>query len=58
MKTLDHADVMAIAGVEIAPTEIAYALLDADGSPILIRRSVGAVMLAAEEGGLHIVPVH
>ena len=58
LKMLDAADVKALAGAEIKPTEYAVALVDADGSPILIRGSVGACLLAAEEGGLHVAPVH
>ena len=32
--------------------------ITADGSPILIRGSVAACMIAADESGLHIVPIH
>jgi hypothetical protein len=58
LKVLDCVDVLALAGIEIAPTEYAVALLDADGSPHLIRGSVAACVMEAEERGLHVVPVH
>jgi hypothetical protein len=60
MKVLDYHDVIALAGptADIKPDEYAVALIDADGSPILIRGSVSACVIAAEEGGLHVVPVH
>jgi hypothetical protein len=58
LKMLDAADVKALAGIEIAPTEYAVALLDADGSPHLIRGSVAACVIEAQERGLQVVPVH
>jgi hypothetical protein len=58
LRMLDAADVKARAGIEIAPTEYAVALLDADGSPHLIRGSVAACVIEAQERGLHVVPVH
>jgi hypothetical protein len=60
LKVLDYQDVIDLVGpdAEIEPTEYAVALVDADGSPILLRGSVGACMIAAEESGLHIAPVH
>ena len=58
LKVLFADDVKALAGIDIPPTEYAVALLDASGEPLCIRGSVGACMIAAEEGGLHIVPVH
>jgi predicted ATPase len=53
-------DVVALVGpdAEIKPTEWAVALVDADGSPIALRGSVGACMIAAEEAGVHVVPIH
>jgi hypothetical protein len=33
-------------------------LIGADGSPILIRGSVAACVIEAQERGLHVVPVH
>jgi hypothetical protein len=58
LRALDADDVKALCGREIAPHEIAFALVDADGSPILLRGSVGACMIAAEERDLHIVPIN
>jgi hypothetical protein len=58
IKLLDCVAVLELAGVEIAPTEYAVALLDADGSPNCLRGSVGDVLIAAQERGLHVVPVH
>jgi hypothetical protein len=58
--TLNYEAVKALCGAdaEISPNETAVCLVDADGSPHLIRGSVAACMLEAEERGLHIVPVH
>jgi hypothetical protein len=58
LKMLDAADVKALAGIEIAPTEYAVALLDADGSPHLIRGSVAACVIEAQERGLVVAAVH
>jgi hypothetical protein len=58
LKVLDCVDVLALAGVEIAPHETAVALLDADGSPHLIRGSAAQCVLEAQERGLIVVPVH
>jgi hypothetical protein len=60
LKVLDCDDVKALVGpdAEIEPTEVAFALIDADGSPILLRGSVGACMIAASERDLHIVPIN
>jgi hypothetical protein len=60
MRVLYHDDVKALVGpgADIAPTEYAVALIDADGSPILLRGSVGACMIAAAERDLHIVPIN
>jgi hypothetical protein len=59
LKTLDAVDVLALVpGADIAAHQVAFVLIDADGSPILLRGSVGACMIAAEEGGLNVVPGH
>ena len=58
LKVLDCVDVLALAGVEIAPTEYAVCLVDSDGSPIALRGTVADCLLAAEERGLHVAPVH
>ena len=60
LRVLDYDDVIALVGpdAEIEPHEIAFCLVDADGSPNCLRGSVGAVLIAAQERGLHVVPVH
>jgi hypothetical protein len=58
VKMLDCVDVLALAGIEIASHEIAFCLIDADGSPHLLRGSIAACLLEAQERGLHVVPVH
>jgi hypothetical protein len=58
LKLLDCVDMLRLAGVEIAPTEYAVALIDADGSPHLIRGTVAACVQEASERGLHVVAVH
>jgi hypothetical protein len=51
MKVLDYHDVIALAGptADIKPDEYAVALIDADGSPIAIRGTVAAAIVAAED---------
>jgi hypothetical protein len=60
LKVLDCDDVKALVGAdaEIEKHETAVCLVDADGSPILLRGSVGACMIAAAERDLHIVPIN
>lgn len=52
LKVLDCVDVLALAGVAIAPTEYAVCLTDADGSPHLIRGTIAECLLEAQERGL------
>ena len=58
--TLDYHAVKALCGAdaEIAPHETAVCLVDADGSPRLIRGTVADVMMAAEAHGVAVVAVH
>jgi hypothetical protein len=58
--TLNYEAVKALCGAdaEISPNETAVCLVDADGSPRLIRGAVADVMIAAEEHGVAVVPVH
>jgi hypothetical protein len=52
-------DVLALVpGAEIAPHETAVALLDADGSPHLIRGTIAQCVIEAQERGLHVAAVH
>jgi hypothetical protein len=56
-RVLDCVDVLRLTGIGIAPTETAVALLDADGSPRLIRGTIADVMLAAEQHGVAVAPL-
>jgi hypothetical protein len=59
LKVLDYDDVKALCGREmIAPHQYAVALLDADGSPHLIRGTVAECVIEAHERGLRIVTRH
>jgi hypothetical protein len=60
LRLLDYFDVKALAGEDatIEPTETAVCLFDADGSPHLILGTVAQCVIAAEERGLVVVPVH
>jgi hypothetical protein len=58
VKTFDAADVMALCGCEIPTHAIAFALVDADGSPHLLRGSVAAVLIEAQERGLIVAAIH
>ena len=58
LKILDADDVKALCGREIAATECAVALIDADGSPHLIRGTIAACLIEAAERGLHVAAVH
>jgi hypothetical protein len=58
LRVLDCADVLALAGIAIPPTETAVALIDSDGSPRAIRGTVADVMITAEEHGVAVVAVH
>jgi hypothetical protein len=58
LKILYADDVRRLCGREIPPHEYAVALIDADGSPHLIRGTVAQCVIEAEERGLHVVPVH
>jgi hypothetical protein len=55
---LDHVDVAALCGREMSPHEIAFALIDSDGSPILLRGSAAACLIEASERGLVVAWVH
>jgi hypothetical protein len=58
--TLDHDAVKALCGAdaEIAANETAVCLVDADGSPHLIRGTVADCLLEAAERGLTVVPIN
>ena len=58
--TLDYRAVKALCGAdaEISPNETAVCLVDADGSPRAIRGTVADILIAAEEHGVAVVPVH
>jgi hypothetical protein len=58
LRLLDATDVKALCGREIGPTETACALIDADGSPHLIRGTAAACLLEAQERGLLVAWVH
>jgi hypothetical protein len=60
LRTLDYNSVKSLVGpdADIEPNETAVCLVDADGSPRLIRGTVADVMIAAEEHGVAVVPVH
>jgi hypothetical protein len=58
LRVLDCVDVLALTGIGIPPTETAVALLDADGSPRLIRGTVADVLRAAQEHGVAVASVH
>ena len=58
LRVLDCADILALAGIAIPPTETAVALIDSDGSPRAIRGTVADVMITAEEHGVAVVAVH
>jgi hypothetical protein len=58
--TLDYHAVKVLCGADatIEPNETAVCLVDADGSPRLIRGTVADVMIAAEEHGVAVASVH
>jgi hypothetical protein len=59
VKTLDCVDVLTlIPGADVDATDISFALVAANGLPLMFGGSVGACMIAAEESGLHIEAVH
>jgi hypothetical protein len=58
LRILDCVDVKALCGAEIAPTEHAVALIDADGSPHLIRGTIAQCVIEAHDRGLIVQPVH
>jgi len=60
MLTLDYRAVKALCGsdAEISPSETAVCLVDADGSPRLIRGNVADVLRAADEHGVVVASVH
>ena len=55
--TLDY-DAVKGADAEISPNETAVCLVDADGSPHLIRGTIAECLLEAQERGLAVVAVH
>ena len=60
LRVLYFDDVKLLVGpdADIDPGEFAVALVDSDGSPIALRGTVADCLLAAEERGLHVAPVH
>jgi hypothetical protein len=58
LRILDCVDVKALCGAEIAPHEYAVALIDADGSPHLIRGTIAQCVIEARERGLQVAAVH
>jgi hypothetical protein len=54
----DDVKLLCGADADIEPGEFAVALVDSDGSPIALRGTVADCLLAAEERGLHVAPVH
>jgi hypothetical protein len=60
LKVLDCDDVKALVGAdaEIEKHETAVALLDADGSPHLLRGAVAQCLIEAQERGLTVAAVH
>jgi hypothetical protein len=59
VRLLDAEDVLAlIPDADVEPTDIAIALIDAAGEPILLRGSLAECMLEAAARELHVVSVH
>jgi hypothetical protein len=58
LRILDCVDVKALCGREIAPHEYAVCLVDADGSPHLLRGTIAQCLIEAAERGLQVAAVH
>jgi hypothetical protein len=59
VRLLDGDDVLAmIPGADVKPHDVAIALIDAAGEPILLRGSLAECLIAAAERELCVVSVH
>jgi hypothetical protein len=58
LRILDCVDVKALCGADIEAHTYAVALIDADGSPHLIRGTIAQCLIEAQERGLHVAAVH
>ena len=59
LKLLFCEDVLALApGADINPGQFCFALVGADGDPILLRGSIAACVIEAQERGLTVAAVH